>query len=167
MAEFQGRKKRRTEDWAAYGEDLKTLVEKAYPALQAEAQELLALNHFLAQIDNPQLVFRVRQRAPPTIDAAVAATMELETYLHPSGIGIPIAQVQMAGGEDVIAATGHMRSSEGGARDLEKVLERLEKLEACLTANQSVANEDNKDLSGRFRPRKRSSKRSSQRRITC
>ena len=43
MAEFQGGKKKRTEDWAAFGEDLKTLVEKAYPALQAEAQELQAL----------------------------------------------------------------------------------------------------------------------------
>ena len=55
IAEFQRRSKRRNEDWASYAEDLKTLVEKAYPALQAEALELLALNHFLAQIDNPQL----------------------------------------------------------------------------------------------------------------
>ena len=44
IAEFQGRRKRRNEDWAAFGEDLKTLVEKAYPALQAEAQELLVLS---------------------------------------------------------------------------------------------------------------------------
>ena len=53
IAEFQQRRKRRNEDWASFGEDLKTVVEKAYPTLQAEAQELLALNHFLSSIDNP------------------------------------------------------------------------------------------------------------------
>jgi hypothetical protein len=82
IAEFQGRMKRRSEDWAAYAEDLRMPVEKAYPALQTEAQELLALNHFLAQIENGQLAFGVRQKATTTLDAAVAATLELETYLH-------------------------------------------------------------------------------------
>ena len=152
MAEFQGRKKRRTEDWAAYGEDLKMLVEKAYPALQAEAQELLALNHFLAQIDNPQVAFGVRQKAPSTIDAAVAATMELEMYLHPTSIGRE---------EHVIAAAGRMRSSEGGARDMDMVLERLERLEARLTATQGVVFGENTDLSSRQR------RRSNQKGLTC
>ena len=65
IAEFHQRKKRRTEDWAAFGEDLLTLVEKAYLTLQPEAQELLALNHLLSQIENPepQIAFAVRQRA--------------------------------------------------------------------------------------------------------
>ena len=44
MAEFQTKRKRRTEEWASFAEDLKNLV------VQAEAQELLALNHFLDQI---------------------------------------------------------------------------------------------------------------------
>ena len=48
---------KRSEDWATYAEDLKMHVEKAYPVLQVEAQELLALSHFLAQIENSQLVF--------------------------------------------------------------------------------------------------------------
>ena len=33
--------------------------EKAYPTLQVEAQELLALNQFLTQIENQQLAFAV------------------------------------------------------------------------------------------------------------
>ena len=78
IAEFQTKKKRRSEDWASFAEDLKNLVEKAYPTLQAEAQELLALNKFISQIGDPQLSFAVRQRAPAT---AVAAVLELETYL--------------------------------------------------------------------------------------
>ena len=118
-------------------------VEKAYPALQAEVQDLLALNHFLAQIDNPQVTFGDRQKAPSTIDAAVAATimsMELEMYLHPTSIGRE---------EHVIAAAGRMRSSEGGARDMDMVLERLERLEARLAATQGVIFGENTDLSSR------------------
>ena len=58
---------KRSEDWAAHAEDLKTLVEKAYPVLQVEAHELFALNHFLAQIENPQLVFGYCQEAWTTL----------------------------------------------------------------------------------------------------
>ena len=126
IAEFHQRKKRRTEDWAAFGEDLRTLVEKAYPTLQPEAQELLALNHLLSQIENPQLAFAVRQRAPTTVDAAVAAALELETYMGKPPT--PIAQV-LQSDDDVIAATGS--SNGGGARRdmMQAVLKRLDKLE--------------------------------------
>ena len=81
MAKFQSKTRQRGEDWASFGEDLKALVEKAYPSLQPEAQELLALNQFLNQIEEQQLAFAVRQRSPATVDAAVAAVLELETYL--------------------------------------------------------------------------------------
>ena len=57
--EFQGKRKWRSEDWAAYAENLKMLVEKAYTAQQAEAQEPLVLDHFLIQIENPKVVFGV------------------------------------------------------------------------------------------------------------
>ena len=72
MAEFQHRSKKSTEDWASFGEDLRTLVEKAYPTLQPEAQELLALNRFLDEIKNPQLVFGVRQRTPANLDQDIS-----------------------------------------------------------------------------------------------
>ena len=118
IAEFQGRKKKRTEDWAVFGKDLKTLVEKAYAALQVEAQELLALNHFLAQIEDPQLAFGVRQRGSTTVDAAVAVTLELETYLRKPIATAPIAQVERnAQDDDVIASVRRGRSDRGGAQD--------------------------------------------------
>ena len=63
-----------------------TLAERAYPDLQAEAQEQLALNRFLALLDNPQVAFSVRQKAPKTIEDAVTATLEMESYL-PRGHG--------------------------------------------------------------------------------
>ena len=99
-AEFQGRQKQTNEDWAALGEDLKTLVERAYPALQAERQELLALNQFLARIEDPQLAFGVRRKTPTTVDAAVAATLELETYMKSKIAALPIAQIDQSNNED-------------------------------------------------------------------
>ena len=53
LAELLGRKKRRGEDWAAFAEDLNTQVDRAYPELQEDAREQLALASWTA-------------RAPPT-----------------------------------------------------------------------------------------------------
>ena len=68
MAEFQTKRKRRTEEWALFAEDLKNLV------VQAEVGP--------KPFPRPdcQLSFAVRQRAPATVDTAV---LELETYLQP------------------------------------------------------------------------------------
>ena len=46
-------KKQKREGWVDYAEDLKILVNKAFPDLQEEARDLLAMNHFLNQLDNP------------------------------------------------------------------------------------------------------------------
>ena len=83
MAEFQVRQKRNDEDWASFGDSLRFLVEKSYPDLTLEAQEVLALNNYLAQLDNPQVNFSVRHKQPTNIDQAVQFTLEAESYLHP------------------------------------------------------------------------------------
>ena len=57
MAEFQVRQKWKDEDWASFGDNLRFLVEKSYPDLVSEAQEVLALNCFLTELDNPQVNF--------------------------------------------------------------------------------------------------------------
>ena len=40
-------KKKPSEGWAVFGEDLKTLADKAYPKLPEEAKERFALNQYL------------------------------------------------------------------------------------------------------------------------
>ena len=122
MAAFLTKKKRRNEDWAAFAEDLKNLAEKAYPTLQAEAQELLALNNFISQIGDPQLSFAVRQRAPATVDAAVAAVLELETYLK-------LNDMEMQE-PDAIASVSHRQRPKEDL--IQKIMERLDKLETQL-----------------------------------
>ena len=86
LAEFQTRSKRVNEGWAAFADDLKVLANKAFPQLQTDAKEQLALNHYLGQITDHQIAFNVKQKRPRTLDEAVSATLELESYLLPSGL---------------------------------------------------------------------------------
>ena len=74
QAEFETRRKKRTEGWADFGEDLRSLADRAFPDLQPEARECLALQSYLKQLDQPQVAFSVKQTRPRTLDEAVAAT---------------------------------------------------------------------------------------------
>ena len=69
------------ESWPEFGEDLRAYVDKAYPTLDDEARQQLALQRYLSQLDNEQVAFSVKQRKPTTIEAAVGATLECESYL--------------------------------------------------------------------------------------
>ena len=85
LGELHTRAKKKTEDWAAFGEDLKLRAEKAYPDLtDDDAREQLALNQYFARLDNPQVVFFFKQGKPKTINDEVRLTLETESYLRPS-----------------------------------------------------------------------------------
>ena len=81
QAEFQMRRKKRSEGWAEFADDLKTLADKGFPELQDEAKEQLSLQIYLQQLDPPKVTFSVKQKRPKTLDEAVAATIEMESYL--------------------------------------------------------------------------------------
>jgi len=44
------------------------LMDKAYPSLDDAAQQQLALQRYLSQLENEQVAFNVRQRKPRTIE---------------------------------------------------------------------------------------------------
>jgi len=56
-------------------------VDKAYSTLDDDTKQQLALQRYLSQLQNDQVAFGVKQRKPRTTEAAVAATLELESYL--------------------------------------------------------------------------------------
>ena len=76
QAEFESRKKKRTEGWADFAEDLSSLADRAFPDLQPEARECLDLQKYLQQLDQPQVAFSVKQIRPKTLDDAV----KMESY---------------------------------------------------------------------------------------
>ena len=88
-ANLRTRSKRADESWGDYGDAIVLLVDKAYPDLQDEAKDMLALNKFFEELVDPQILLAVRQQRPRTIAEAVQATIEYETYLVVSSIDRP------------------------------------------------------------------------------
>ena len=130
LAEFQTRSKRKDESWAAFADDLKVLANRAFPKLQDNAKQQLALTHYLGQLDNVQIAFSVKQKRPKTLDEAVSATLELESYLFkPSSVSrqLPCASDESVTTSQVVA--GVRQSQETMMQVLTKMMERLDKLE--------------------------------------
>ena len=69
--------------------DLKQLVECANPDLQKDTTGQLTLTHYLGQLKHQQLAFSVKLKCFKTVDEAVTATLEMESYLLPNGSRVP------------------------------------------------------------------------------
>ncbi len=116
--------KQKGEGWAEFGEDLRVLADKAYPDLVDEARERFALNQYLIQLSNPQIAFAVKQTKPTTVDDAVQATLEMESYSKPVPSGIAQVSEEVEEEAEAVALTAVPRPS-----DLKIILERMERME--------------------------------------
>ena len=121
------------EDWASYGDALRVLADKAYSDLEEKAHERLALTQFLAHIGNPQVAFGVRQKRPETVEAAVVATIDLESYLNSCS-----SRVQ--GGATPVASAATSNSTESISEALQQLNERLDKLEVLVVSKETKTN---------------------------
>ena len=128
VTEFQARKKARTEGWAEFANHLKLLADKAFPDLEDEAREYMALTQFLGQVENPQVAFSVRQKQPTTLIEAVSATIEMESYLKPKPSHVAQVEPEQSHADTAIAAVQLKQDAMMGV--LENIMARLEKLEA-------------------------------------
>ena len=153
QAELQTRKKRKTESWADFADDLKVLADKAYPELEEKARERLALNAYLPQLDNPQVAFGVKQKTPETLDAAVSATLEMEAYATPKSPQASVSCVEddsakLTCEEDVTVVAG-ASTTDKLASLVEKLVDRVEKLETRGPARYSRSNRRRGDRDSR------------------
>ena len=82
LANFSTRQRKLSENWAEYAEDLRRLATKPYPNLDSTATKQFALTHFLNAIKDPQTSFAVKQKTPKTLEKAVTATMQIESYFR-------------------------------------------------------------------------------------
>ena len=135
VAELHTRTRRKDEDWATFGDALKVLADKAYSDLEEKARERLALTQYLAHIENPQIAFGVRQKRPETVDAAVTATIELESYLGST-----------SGAQKGNIATTAVAGPETLAEALKVLNDRLQKLEV-LVVNKAESSSAGKPIS--------------------
>ena len=94
-SQISGVKKKQYEEWADFTQDLQNLSDKDFPHLQGEARDQIALTHYLSQIDNLQLAFSVKQQKSTNLDAAVSATLEMESYLTPKPATLEIASTDV------------------------------------------------------------------------
>ena len=97
-AAFHARKRRPSEPWGNLADDLRLLADHAFPELQDEAHEKLALDRYLSQIENSQIAFNVQQQRPKSLNDAVAHTLELESYLpeKPPRVTVPVVPTEVA-----------------------------------------------------------------------
>ena len=124
--ELEKRKKSDKESWADYGDLLSQLVRKAFPNLQDEAREQLALSRYMEQLKDPQISFAVKQRCPQNIQEAVSATIKLQSYLLKPDTQRAVLQVRKE--EDVVAA---IKSTQTDMLEvMQKLVNPVEQLEA-------------------------------------
>ena len=85
------------------------------------------MNAYLGLLDNPQVAFGVKQKTPETIDAAIAATLELESYLTPCKV--PVSSIMEEDPQPVGAVSYSKSSNDKLVTLVEKLVDRVEKLE--------------------------------------
>ena len=63
-AELQRHTKKDSESWADFGDELLLLVEQKFPEFPEQAKDVIALDHFLGQLQPHQISLYVRQHKP-------------------------------------------------------------------------------------------------------
>ena len=110
------------------------LADHAFPELQVEARELLAIDQYFRQLKHLQVAFSVKQKRPERLDDAVAATLEMDTNV----LGGPGGGVTVYAAQDgkvpvtAISATGKMDIG------MKKLVQQVESLESKLNQQSST-----------------------------
>ena len=126
-AEFDSRRNRKTESWGDFGDELIRLVDKAFPKLQFEWKEQLALSRYLDQLEPIHVSFGVKQCQPKTVHEAVSSILELESYLAKPR-SESVSHVAVPDEPPVESIQAVQRDMIGA---MQKLVKRVEKLEAA------------------------------------
>ena len=127
QAEFQTCTKRKSETWADFADNLKNLIDKAYLELEEAAQERLAVNQYLQQLEYPQVAF-MKQKQPAKLDEVTSTTLEMEAYnMKPDHMVASVQGEDEAEGESTVAVMGVHDSL---AAAVERLMARLKRLES-------------------------------------
>ena len=85
----------------------------------------------MTQLDHPQVGFGVEQKQPATLDDAVTATLEMESYL----LNVPKPSVSLVNHEEDNSTIGTVRTEDKLTSLVERLIERVERLESSDSAH--------------------------------
>ena len=79
-SELRLRRRRAGESLSTLYQDIRRLMALAHPTLQQEAREAIARDYFTDALDDADFAFKVRERAPPSLDEALRVALQLEAW---------------------------------------------------------------------------------------
>ena len=80
LAHLRTRVRAKSESLPELGQEIKKLARHALPSAPSEVREWLALTHFVDALDNEFMEYSVKQAKPRTVDDAVKAAVEIESF---------------------------------------------------------------------------------------
>jgi len=80
QTELQCRRRKTDESLRELAQDIRRLMMLAYPGDRSDMAERLAKEHFVCALDDPELEFKVREKEPQTLDAALKVAQRLEVF---------------------------------------------------------------------------------------
>ena len=78
--ELRGRKRKAGESLESLHADIRRLIVRAYPDLEAKAREIMATDHFIDSLGDADFALKVRERNPASLDEALKIGLRLEVW---------------------------------------------------------------------------------------
>lgn len=104
----------------------------------------MAFNLYLAQLEHPQISFAVKQKNPDSLDAAVIATLEMESCLSPTAAtGAPVFSVKEESKPEAVVAA--VTPSKKLLNLVMKLAERIKQLKQKVEKSDTVSKETTQD----------------------
>jgi len=79
--ELRGRKRKPSESLEVLHRDIRRLIVLAHPDLDSRAREVMACDYFVQSIAEPDLVLKIREANPSTLDEALHVALRQELWL--------------------------------------------------------------------------------------
>ena len=129
LSRFQSRVRVPGETIASFGDDLRLMAQKAYPALDADAQELLALQQFYKAV-TPEMRCRILDKNCISISDAVDVVERYEEILGIGCAGKRAIVRAVSDGQEHVQQAKHTDGKLSEIQSaLSRVVERLDRLE--------------------------------------
>ena len=100
-SELRGRRRRKGESLPALGQEVRRLVQYAYPGVGYDALEEIAVERFRESLDDREQRMIIRQSHPRTLEEAVKAATDMESWQVSEGTQAAkqVRSAQVQGGE--------------------------------------------------------------------